>query len=45
MYGITYYLKVQVADKKYTVNSTIQPIVVLVNLRINPFMLNAGKAN
>jgi hypothetical protein len=40
IYGNTYYLEVQVADKKYTANSTMPQKVVLDSLRINPFTLN-----
>ena len=39
-YGNTYYLEVQVADKKYSANSTMPQKVELDSLRINPFTLN-----
>lgn len=41
IYGNTYYLEVQVADKKYTANSTMPQKVALDSLRINPFALNS----
>jgi len=41
IYGNTYYLEVQVEDKKYSANSTMPQKVVLDSLRINPFTLNS----
>ena len=41
IYGNTYYLEVQVEDKKYSANSTMPQNVVLDSLRINPFTLNS----
>jgi hypothetical protein len=41
IYGNTYYLEVQVADKKYTANSTMPQKVALDSLRINPFPFNS----
>ena len=41
IYGNTYYLEVQVADKKYTASSTMPQKVALDSLRINPFALNS----
>jgi hypothetical protein len=40
IYGNTYYLEVQVENKKYTANSTMPQKVELDSLRINPFTLN-----
>ncbi len=40
IYGNTYYLEVQVEDKKYSANSTMPQKVVLDSLRINPFPVN-----
>ena len=36
IYGNTYYLEVQVADKKYTANTTMPQKIFLDSLRINP---------
>ena len=41
VYGNTYYLEVQVADKKYTANATMPQKVALDSLRINPFPFNS----
>jgi hypothetical protein len=41
IYGNTYYLEVQVEDKKYSANSTMPQNVLLDSLRINPFTLNS----
>ena len=41
IFGNTYYLEVQVEDKKYSANSTMPQKVVLDSLRINPFTLNS----
>jgi hypothetical protein len=41
IYGNTYYLEVQVADKKYTANATMPEKVVLDSLRINPIPFNS----
>ena len=41
IYGNTYYLEVQVADKKYTANATMPQKVALDSLRINPFPFNS----
>ncbi len=40
-YGNTYYLEVQIADKKYTANATMPQKVALDSLRINPFPFNS----
>jgi len=40
IYGNTYYLEVQVTDKKYSANSTMPQKVALDSLRINPFIFN-----
>jgi hypothetical protein len=40
IYGNTYYLEVQVADKKYTASSTMPQKVALDSLRINPLAVN-----
>jgi hypothetical protein len=40
IYGNTYYLEVQVGDKKYTANSTMPQKVILDSLRINPIPFN-----
>lgn len=40
IYGNTYYLEVQVADKKYTANTTMPQNVFLDSLRINPLAVN-----
>ena len=40
IYGNTYYLEVQVADKKYTANATMPEKVFLDSLRINPLAIN-----
>ena len=41
IYGNTYYLEVQVGDKKYTANSTMPQKVFLDSLRINPIPFNS----
>ena len=41
IYGNTYYLEVQVEDKRYSANSTMPQKVEMDSLRINPFTLNS----